>query len=187
MSELAAIAAALDARVAPGMTGTLLTFRVDGTWLTMTGRTAPHLELSMPAPELAGLRLRLQLGAPTLVGSAERDDQWAVRTSDRAWAGRLLAEAPWPTASTPRWKVAVAFAQTVVRAVFFGGVSEPASKVTAPPPPRYVLEVAAGVATIERRTRELDRTLAATRAAQRLAQLVTRTARLQRAEAARLA
>ena len=186
MSELAAIAAALDARVAPGMTGTLLTFRVDGTWLTMTGRTAPHLELSMPAPELAGLRLRLQLGAPTMVGSAERDDQWAVRTSDRAWAGRLLAEAPWPTASTPRWKVAVAFAQTVVRAVFFGGVSEPASKVTAPPPPRYVLEVADGVATIERRTRELDRTLAVG-AAQRLAQLVTRTARLQRAEAARLA
>ena len=117
MSELDAIAAALAARVAPGMTGTLLTFRVDDTWLTMTARTAPHLELSMPAPELAGLRLRLQLGAPTLVGAAGRDDQWAVRSSDRAWAGRLLAEAPWPTASTPRWKVVVAFAGLLVSVI----------------------------------------------------------------------
>lgn len=181
MSELDAIAAALSARVAPGVAGTLLTFRVDDVWLTMTGRLAPHLELSLPAPELVGLRLRLQLGVPTLLGGAGLDERWDVRTSDLGWAGRLLDEAPWPTAPAPRRHVVEGFVRTVVQYLTYG-LSEPADMTGAPPPPRYVLEVTDGVATIERRTSEVDQALAVG-AAQRLVQLVTRTARRQRAEA----
>lgn len=54
MSELAAIAAALNARMTPGVAGTLMTFRADDAWLTMTTRTSPHLELSLPAPDSPG-------------------------------------------------------------------------------------------------------------------------------------
>ena len=83
MSELAPIAAALGARVTQGVAGTLLTFRCDDAWLTMTARASPHLELSLPAPELAGLTLRVQLGAPTLLGDAAPDQRWRVESNRR--------------------------------------------------------------------------------------------------------
>lgn len=185
MSELDAIAAALGARVTPGVAGTLLTFRCDDAWLTMTARASPHLELSLPAPELVGLRLRVQLGVPTLLCTAAPDQRWRMESNDPVWAARLLGEAPWPCGPPPPppgpgplAKLARILAQYLSYGAYqsdFGNGS--------PPEPRYVLEVADGVATIERRTSEVDDVLAVG-AAHRLIQLVMRTGRMQRAAAA---
>lgn len=182
MGELDAIATALSARLAPGHASTILTFRVDEVWLSMTARLAPHLELSMPTPELAGLTLRLTLGVPTLLDDGTGiDERWDLRTNDEVRAGQLLAEAPWPSAPLPR--VEPGFWATLARGwlqyMTFGQYqSATAAGIT--PPPRYVLEVIDGVATIERRTSEIDEALAVG-AARRLVQLVTRTGRRQRA------
>ena len=183
MSELAAIAAALNARMTPGVAGTLMTFRADDAWLTMTARTSPHLELSLPAPELAGLTLHVQLGVPTLLGDAAPDHRWRMESNDPSWAARLLGEPPWPSGPPPPppgpsalTKVARVLAQYLTY-----GIYQTETGNGSPPTPRYVLEVTDGVATIERRTSEVDGALAVG-AAQRLIQLVLRTGRMQRAE-----
>lgn len=177
--EVAAIAAALEARVTPGGAGggARLTFRREDVWYELRARETPHLELTMDAPDLAGRTLEIHLGRETLLGSEEGE-----RVLDPRWWVRgpldLLDEAPWPLGErAPRRRMPLVrrVVVTLVGALT-GGVVSLGGAQGRSPSPRYVLTVADGRATIERRSSEVDPVLAVG-AARRLVQLVTRPAR----------
>lgn len=98
MSAADSIARALGARTSTGMRGTGLTFQRGDHWHTLTVRESPRLELSLPAPGLVGLELKVQLGTATVRGGDTRvdDPRWRVRSNDLQRALELFDEAPWP-------------------------------------------------------------------------------------------
>ena len=183
MDELGAISATLRARRTAATRGELMTFQVGDAWLTLTATTSPHLELTMPAPALAGLTLRLQLGAPTLVGdlgpiAPVRDPRWEIRTSDPVRTAELLAEPPWPQPGELHEGAGVArqVGRSLLAYVTYGLIASDVELGTTPTP-RFILEVEGGEATILRRTEDVAPPLAAG-VARRLVQLVTRPARI---------
>ena len=180
MSELAAIGAALQARVTPTSTGVSLHFQRDDEWLTLAARDHPHLELTMRSPDLAGLDVRVVLGSATLLGAEGPD---APRAEDGRWkrtgACGLFDEAPWPLRELPVPFATLRGVATGLLAYLSWGLIDLGGAAGRDPPPRYVLTIADQVATMERRTSEIDHDLAVG-AARRLIQVVTRPARQRR-------
>lgn len=193
MSELSAIASALGARTTSIATGVVFTVRVGEQWLQLRGREHPHLELSVDAPDLRGLSVRLHLGRETLLGDegpqAARavDARWRIDGDDSPLLRELLDEAPWPTGVRGEPSPAGGGAATLLPLLGPVGVVAVAAGPSAwltevaghAPTPRYVLTVEDGRARIERRVGELD-AAHAIGAARRLLQLVTGPQRLPR-------
>jgi hypothetical protein len=171
MSELAAIAHAFDARLAPSTRGAILTVHRDDHWFTIFGRENPHLELVVDAPALVGLSFQLHLGRETLLGEDSRaapvvDPRWRVHGARTGRLAELLAEPPWP-------------AGTEADLPFFDTIgNRPSDGWSVQRTPRYFLTVEDGQARIERRTSEIEPALAIG-ATRRLLQLVTRPHRLR--------
>lgn len=92
MSLVALIAAELGAaRTSPAARGANLIFERAGRFRTLRVIDEPHLELAIDVPELAGHRLQLQLGEPTVLGDAVPaiDPRWRVRPGISTDAGAV--------------------------------------------------------------------------------------------------
>lgn len=161
-------------RLSPAQRGVNVTFERGRRWRTMHVIEAPHLELSLPVPELGRLRLNAHLGPATLLGAEDgepvEDIRWRVRTDTPGLAAAIFAEPPWPRRESPlrsaawpsmkrermRWRDWLKVVGVVGLGRYAWLVPGADELGMGDPVPMYVLEVERGVATLERRDDERD-------------------------------